>query len=47
MTIYTPYITRNGRRVYASEYGLKVFCFDVSDEQHKRYLEKKKRQRTK
>lgn len=27
--IYTPYITRNGRRIYASEYGLKAFRLTV------------------
>ena len=27
--IYTPYITKNGRRIYASEYGLKAFRFTV------------------
>ena len=29
MWIYSPYITRNGRRIYASSYGLKVFKFWV------------------
>jgi len=27
--IYTPYITRNGRRIWASWYGHKVFRFIV------------------
>ena len=27
--ICTPYITRNGKRIYASAYGLKAFCFYV------------------
>jgi hypothetical protein len=27
--IFTPYITRNGRRIYAREYGLKAFRFTV------------------
>jgi hypothetical protein len=31
MWIYTPYITRNGVRIYASEYGLKVFRFWVDE----------------
>lgn len=31
MWIYTPYITRNGKRIYASAYGLKVFRFWVDD----------------
>lgn len=26
--VYTPYITlKNGRRLYASQFGKKVFCF--------------------
>lgn len=26
--VYTPYITsKNGKRIYASQYGKKVFCF--------------------
>lgn len=29
MWIYTPYITRNGKRIYAKSYGLKVFRFWV------------------
>ena len=24
-----PWITRNGKRIYASSYGLKAFCFLV------------------
>lgn len=31
MWIYTPYITKNGKRIYASTYGLKVFRFWVDD----------------
>ena len=31
MWIYTPYITRNGVRIYASQYGLKVFRFWVDE----------------
>lgn len=27
--IYTPYITVKGRRIYASQYGKKVFRFSV------------------
>ena len=29
MWIYTPYITRKGKRIYASDYGLKTFRFWV------------------
>lgn len=25
IVIYTPYITKNGKRIYASNYGLKAF----------------------
>lgn len=32
MWIYSPYITRNGRRIYASSYGLKVFKFWVDED---------------
>ncbi len=31
MWIYRPYITRNGVRIYAKTYGLKVFRFWVDD----------------
>lgn len=41
MTIYTPYITRGGKRIYASEYGLKVFAIEVTEEQNKRYWERR------
>lgn len=27
--IFTPYITVKGRRIYASQYGKKAFCFTV------------------
>ncbi len=27
--ICRPWITRNGKRVYASQYGLKAFCFYI------------------
>lgn len=27
--IYTPYITRNGRRIYASQYGKKAFRLEI------------------
>lgn len=37
MTIYTPYITRNGKRIFASQYGLKVFALEVTEEQNERY----------
>ncbi|UOK65378.1 hypothetical protein MT997_14155 [Paenibacillus sp. OVF10] len=37
MTIYTPYITVNGKRIFASAYGLKVFAIEVTEEQNERY----------
>lgn len=36
MWIYTPYITRNGVRIYASAYGLKVFKFWVDKDTRKK-----------
>ena len=32
MQVFTPYITlKNGRRLYASSYGLKVFRFEANE----------------
>jgi len=31
MYIYSTYITRNGRRIYAKWYGLKAFRFWIDD----------------
>ena len=34
--VYTPYITlKNGQRIYASQYGKKVFCFPKSSKKDK------------
>lgn len=41
MTIYTRYITRNGQRIYASQYGLKVFAIEVTEEQNAKYWAKR------
>lgn len=41
MTIYTKYITRNGKRIYASQYGLEVFAIEVTEEQNKKYWERR------
>ena len=30
--IFRPYFTRNGRRIYASQYGLRAFPLWVSDD---------------
>ncbi|KFN12227.1 MAG: hypothetical protein E7L01_02175 [Paenibacillus macerans] len=48
MLVCTPYITlKNGQKLYAHEKGLEVFCFEVSEEQHKKYLEKKDKRNSK
>lgn len=36
MWIYSPYITRKGRRIYASSYGLKVFKFWVDEDKRRK-----------
>lgn len=33
--IYTPYITRKGVRIWASQYGLKVFCLRIPHEKYR------------
>lgn len=47
ITICTAFITVKGRRIYAKDVGKKAFCFEVTPEQHKEYLEKKKKQKQK
>ncbi|MEK3935906.1 hypothetical protein MKY41_11315 [Sporosarcina sp. FSL W7-1349] len=48
MMICTPYITlRNGKRLFAHEKGLEAFCFEVTPEQHKKYMEKKAKEEEK
>lgn len=48
MLICRPFITlRNGKRLYAHEKGKEAFCFEVTLEQHKEYMEKKKKQKAK
>ena len=40
--IYTKYITlKNGKRLHASECGLNAFHFEVTQEEHEEYLNKK------
>ena len=36
--IYTPYITRKGVRIWASQYGLKAFCLKIPREKYRRQL---------
>lgn len=33
--IYTPYITRNGVRIWAHQYGLKAFCLKIPREKYR------------
>lgn len=47
MLVYSNYITRkDGTRVYASQIGIEAFCFEVTEEQHQAYLEKKKKNKS-
>ena len=39
--VCSPFVTRNGVRRYAKDYGLKAFCWYVSKEKHEAYLAKK------
>ncbi|MFC4403341.1 hypothetical protein [Gracilibacillus xinjiangensis] len=43
MMICRPWITVKGRRIYAKDVGKKAFCFEVTPEQHKKYLENKEK----
>lgn len=37
MKIFTKYITlKNGKRIYAANYGLKAFCIEVRDKEEKK-----------
>ena len=36
IVIYTPYITRNGNRIYASSYGKKVFRLEIPANKYRR-----------
>lgn len=48
MMICTPYITlRNGKRLFAHEKGLEAFCFEVTPEQHEKYMKKKEKEKGK
>jgi len=35
MWVYSKFITRNGNRIYASQYGMNVFKFWVDDKSKK------------
>ena len=36
IVIYTPYITRNGARIWASQYGLKAFRLVIPRNKYRR-----------
>ncbi|MGD6994015.1 hypothetical protein [Sutcliffiella horikoshii] len=44
MIICRPFITVKGRKIYAKDVGKKAFCWEVTPEAHKDYLEKKKQE---
>ena len=35
ITIYTPYITKGGKKIYASQYGKKVFKIKIREDKYK------------
>jgi len=40
--ICRPYIRlQDGKTIYARDYGLKAFCFEVTEEEHAAYWRKK------
>ena len=39
--IYTPFIRKGGKIIWASQYGLKAFHFYVTQEEHEAYLAKR------
>lgn len=46
VTIYSKWITlRNGVRIRADWYGLQAFRFQVTEEEHRAYLEKKRKKK--
>lgn len=47
MVICRPFITVKGRKIFAKDVGKKAFCWEVTEEQHKEYLEKKKKEKEK
>lgn len=40
--ICRPFITKNGVRVYAKDFGMKAFCWYVSEEENQQYWEKRR-----
>lgn len=47
MKICRPFITKNGVRIYAKDRGMKAFCWEVTEEEHQAYLEKKAKEKAK
>lgn len=48
MLICRAFITlKDGTRLYAKQVGKKAFCWEVSEEEHKEYLKKKKNDKDK
>lgn len=48
MLICRAYITlKDGTRLYAKDVGKKAFCWEVSEEEYKEYLEKKQNKKDK
>ncbi|WP_201717031.1 hypothetical protein [Rossellomorea arthrocnemi] len=45
MRICRPFITVKGRRIDAKSVGKKAFCWEVTEEEHKAYLEKKAKEK--
>jgi hypothetical protein len=43
MKICRPWITVNGVIIYAKDRGLKAFCWDLTENEHKDYMEKKQK----
>lgn len=38
--IYTSFITKNGKRIYAREYGLKAFPLKIPKSRYKKRIER-------
>lgn len=46
VVVYTKWITlKNGVRIQAEQVGLKAFRFEVTEEEHRAYLERKKKEK--
>ncbi|WP_421385549.1 hypothetical protein ACOJQI_22805 (plasmid) [Bacillus salacetis] len=45
MKICRPFITVKGQRIHAKSVGKKAFCWEVTEEQHQAYLQKKAKEK--